>query len=82
MLELLKVNKLIARFKKESRLVRAIDSLHYNLSVFKHISFGVAMIYIVRTVEITGLKRLRENPLNPYTGALLSVVPASDQLTE
>jgi len=54
----------------------------HDLSVIRHISDRVAVMYLGHVVEVADKEELFENPSHPYTKSLLKAIPAPDPRAE
>ncbi len=54
--------------------------ISHDLSVIKHISDRIAIMYLGRLVELCYAQGIYDNPLHPYTKALLSAIPPESPL--
>ncbi|MDR5659843.1 ATP-binding cassette domain-containing protein [Serpentinicella sp. ANB-PHB4] len=59
----------------QERLGLTYMFISHDLSVVKHISNRIAVMYLGKVVEITTSSEVFKNPLHPYTKALLSAIP-------
>lgn len=70
------VVKLLQRLQREKELTYLF--IAHDLSMVKYISDRIAVMYLGHIVELTTSEALYEQPLHPYTKALLSAIPIPD----
>lgn len=67
---------LLIKLQKEMKLTYLFIS--HDLSMVKHISDRVGVMYLGVMVELAANEKLYEKPLHPYTQALISAIPVAD----
>jgi peptide/nickel transport system ATP-binding protein len=70
------VVNLLKQLQKEKGLTFLF--IAHDLSMVKHISDRIGVMYLGNMVELTGSDTMYRNPLHPYTQALLSAIPIPD----
>ena len=70
------VLNLLMKLQEEFKLTYMFVT--HDLSVVRHISDDISVMYLGQLVETSPAKKLFENPLHPYTKALLSAIPSTD----
>lgn len=74
------VVNLLIKLQQEMNLTYLF--IAHDLSMVKHISDRVAVMYLGTMVELASSKELYDKPLHPYTQALLSAIPIPDPEVE
>jgi oligopeptide transport system ATP-binding protein len=64
---------LLAKLRRELQLTLLFIS--HDLSVVRHLSDRIAVMYLGKIVELGAPEQVLENPLHPYTKALVSSIP-------
>ncbi|WP_349669432.1 oligopeptide/dipeptide ABC transporter ATP-binding protein [Lacrimispora sp.] len=70
------VLNLLKKLQKEKGLTYMFVT--HDMSVVRHISDDICVMYLGQVVEKCSSKELFQNPLHPYTRALLSAIPSTD----
>ncbi|MFC1897730.1 ABC transporter ATP-binding protein [Chloroflexota bacterium] len=74
------VTQLLMRLREEFGLTYLF--IAHDLSVVRYISDRVAVMYLGKIMEITNSDEIYDNPLHPYTVALLSAVPIPNPVVD
>nr|WP_300005913.1 ABC transporter ATP-binding protein [Tissierella sp.] len=71
---------LLIKLQREMNLTYLFIS--HDLSMVKHISDRIGVMYLGSMVELSTNKKIYDKPLHPYTQALISAIPVPDPKTE
>jgi oligopeptide transport system ATP-binding protein len=71
---------MLIQFQKEMKLTYLFSA--HDLAMVKHISDRIAVMYLESVVELAESEVLYNNPLPPYTEALMSAIPIADPKIE
>ncbi|HET6891483.1 MAG TPA: oligopeptide/dipeptide ABC transporter ATP-binding protein [Pyrinomonadaceae bacterium] len=74
------IMNLLERLRREKNLTYLFIS--HDLRAIRHVSDRVAVMYLGKLVEIADAKTIYDDPLMPYTRALISAVPVPDPALE
>lgn len=74
------IMNLLEKLQREKNLTYLFIS--HDLRAIRHVSNRVAVMYLGRLVEIADAKTIYDDPLMPYTKALISAVPVPDPKVE
>lgn len=74
------IMNLLERLRREKNLTYLFIS--HDLRAIRHVSDRVAVMYLGKLVEVADAKTIYEEPLMPYTKALISAVPVPDPKVE
>jgi oligopeptide transport system ATP-binding protein len=74
------IMNLLEKLQREKNLTYLFIS--HDLRAIRHVSDRVAVMYLGKLVEIAGARTIYDEPLMPYTKALISAVPVPDPQVE